>query len=919
MSATNSWHEASAKNPCPICGGKQWCRYSEDMTIACCRKQESHPTWGRGRQKSDKNGDTYFVYQLKPKSTDEQWDAPRYSLADGGGRLADADTLHRVYTALLDALSLTSDHIKALWARGYDEKPSALLKRGYRTLKGRRRRIAYRLVRAGFEADLPRVPGFHVVEEASGSRCWTVGGPSGLLFPVRDAAGRIIALSVRRDEQGDGGKYGWLSSRSKGGASPGSPIHVPEFEGDRTTVRVTEGALKANVATRLSGVLTIGLPGVSARRRAAKVLKEIGAKTARVAFDADACHNRNVARSLFTLVHHLRKRGFTVELEAWDEEDGKGIDDLLAAKKQPDVLKGDEVIAAVASIKAQAEAADPAPAGDGENEGGAKNGRPDIVVCMDEHATNDEAVFALAQDVSLYQRAGQLVRVVRDDSPAARGIRRPYGARIEALPEATLRERLTAAGRWVKIVISKGKEKKVRVHPPKWAISAVHNRADWPNVRHLEAVIEYPALRPDGTLLLATGYDPATGLLLEPKGELPAVLTSPTKDQAIAARDALFEVACDFPFQKPAHKASWLASVLTPLARFAFIGPAPLFLVEANCRGAGKGLLLNLLSQIVKGDNFTIATYTQDEDELRKRITALALAGDRLVLFDNLDGKFGNATLDAALTTTSWKDRLLGVNRVVEAPLYMTWYATGNNVAVGADTSRRICPIRLETDMERPEERKGFRFPNLIEHVNENRGRLLGAALTILRAYCVAGRPDQGLPAWGSFEGWSALVRGAVVWVGLPDPAEARVQLQEQSDTTAENMGVLLECWEKLDPDRSGLTTAEVVGTIYEKGAHAPPDWHAEMRAAIDGLVDRGDARRLGNRLRLFRRRIFSGRYIDHAGSAQRAIRWAVYPASTFRADNASYCGPRESVSLSESVVPNAHASAVPPDDSEVL
>jgi hypothetical protein len=552
----------------------------------------------------------------------------------------------------------------------------------------------------------------------------------------------------------------------------------------------------------------------------------------------------------------------------------------------------------------------PTPAGDGADGSGANGGRPDIVVCMDEHMTNDEAVFALARDPSLYQRAGQLVRVMRDDSPAARGIRRPYGPRIEAIPEATLRERLTAAGRWVKLVIVKGKEKKVRVHPPKWAIAAVSNRADWPKVRHLEAVIEYPALRPDGTLLLTPGYDAATGLLLEPKGELPAIPESPRKDQAIAARDALFEVVCDFPLQKPAHKASWLAAVLTPLARFAFAGPAPLFLVEASCRGAGKGLLLNCSSQIIRGDNFTVATYTQDEDELRKPITALALAGDRLVLFDNLDGKFGNATLDAALTTTSWKDRLLGVNRVIEAPLYMTWFATGNNVAVGADTSRRICPIRLETEFERPEERKGFRFPNLIEYVNENRDRLLGAALTILRAFCVAGRPDQDLPPWGSFEGWSALVRGAVVWVGMPDPAEARVQLQEQSDTTAESMSMLLENWEKMDPERSGLTTAELIGTLYEKGTHAPPAWHAEMRAAIDGLVGRGDATRLGYKLRSFRRRIFTGRYIDHAGSERRAIRWAAYPASTFRPDRPSSPAAREDDEDGEDTAPNAHAGA---------
>src|SRR5262249_15945777 len=120
------------------------------------------------------------------------------------------------------------------------------------------------------------------------------------------------------------------------------------------------------------------------------------------------------------------------------------------------------------------------------------------------------------------------------------------------------------------------------------------------------------------------------------------------------------------------------------------------------------------IARIVNGERFTVATYTDDENELRKRITSLALAGDKLVLFDNLDGKFGCAVLDAALTATNWEDRLLGVNRIVRAPLLMTWYATGNNVSIAADTARRVCHVRLESDIEHPEERQDFRHPNLL-------------------------------------------------------------------------------------------------------------------------------------------------------------------------------------------------------------
>jgi hypothetical protein len=400
----------------------------------------------------------------------------------------------------------------------------------------------------------------------------------------------------------------------------------------------------------------------------------------------------------------------------------------------------------------------------------------------------------------------------------------------------------------------------------------------------LEAVLDYAVLRLDGGILLKPGYDKDSGLLLH-AGELRfQVPDNPSRDDAIRARDKLLEVVEDFPFEKPVHRGAWMAALLTPLARFAFAGPTPLFLADANVRASGKGLLLNVIAKIITGQRFTIATYTDDENELRKRITALAVGGDRLVLFDNVVGNLGNGVLDAALTADSWSDRLLGMNKMYHGPLYCTWYATGNNVAISGDTPRRCCPIRLESSLERPEDRGDFRHPNLLAWVGEKRSELLSAALTILRAYCAAGKPDQNLPAWGSFEGWSALVRSAVVWVGLPDPREACLLLQNQADVAAQHMHVLLDCWEKMDPERKGLTAAEVIAMIYPKQPVAsPPAPHADLKSVLDAMLTKPDSRSLGNTLAHYRRRIFGERYIDHAGKRQGAVRWAVFPAVGFK------------------------------------
>ena len=62
---------------------------------------------------------------------------------------------------------------------------------------------------------------------------------------------------------------------------------------------------------------------------------------------------------------------------------------------------------------------------------------------------------------------------------------------------------------------------------------------------------------------------------------------------------------------------------------------------------------------------------------------------------------------------------------MAKSPLYMTWFATGNNVMIAADTARRVCHIRLESPCERPEERGGFRQPDLLAWIGENRAELL--------------------------------------------------------------------------------------------------------------------------------------------------------------------------------------------------
>jgi len=328
------WRTVSASRPCPKCGKPDWCRISEDGDYCACRRVND----GTGTVKQWRDGEAY-LYRLTPRpGPSERWPEPTCTHTASRGKRADAAALHRIYSELLKHLSLSPAHEQNLRDRGLT---GDLLAAGYRTLGANRRRAMQALIRAGLEKELPGVPGCFVTEK-DGRRCWTVSGKGGLLIPVRDIAGKIVALMLRLDGVTKD-KYRYLSTKPKGGVGPGAPVHVPLFDGDKTTVRVTEGVLKADVATSLSGMLTIGLHSVSSANRAAPLLKKLGAKVVRVAFDADCRRNHLVARQFEKLVSDLEVKGFTVELETWNEQDGKGIDDLLTNGHQPTVVQHDAV------------------------------------------------------------------------------------------------------------------------------------------------------------------------------------------------------------------------------------------------------------------------------------------------------------------------------------------------------------------------------------------------------------------------------------------------------------------------------------------------------------------------------------------------------------------------------------------------
>ncbi len=497
----------------------------------------------------------------------------------------------------------------------------------------------------------------------------------------------------------------------------------------------------------------------------------------------------------------------------------------------------------------------------------------------------DDAVAVLARrEANLFHRGGALVQVALspDDSTSSRPLHRPPEApAARQVLEPRMRELLAGHCEFLREYRSKAGVEWRPAHPPRWLARALLGRHEWPELPRLEGIVEGPVLRADGTVLQTSGHDPASGLYAAPSARFEAVPEQPTSGQVEDAVLRLTGAVCDFPFAGEAHFSAWLAALLTPLARFAFRGPSPVYLIDANVRGCGKSLLADVCHLIVTGRPAARMAYPRDETELKKAITAMALRARQMVVIDNVRGGFGSPTLDLALTATSWQDRLLGQSLDLELPLAMTWYVTANNVELRGDVARRCLHVRLESPDEKPEKRAGFRHPKLLEWLEGERRHLLPAALTLLSGYVAAGRPDQGLEPWGSFEGWSDLIRGTVVWAGLPDPALTRDSLESTADAETIALERLLDGLAEVLAPLGGRATARRILQELE----ASPAIHEKLRAAIEDVFFRLRAgelptpAQLGRKLRSLRGRILGGLRLQQGPKSRQGAVWSVEQA----------------------------------------
>jgi hypothetical protein len=476
---------------------------------------------------------------------------------------------------------------------------------------------------------------------------------------------------------------------------------------------------------------------------------------------------------------------------------------------------------------------------------------------------------------SIFVRGGMLARVVLDEL----GI--PV---IEQMDMARVRCRLTDVANFFTMRRSDGGFIQVGTFPPKQLAENILAQEEW-DLPPLAGIARSPILHPDGTICTQAGYDPISKLKYcpDPSLKLKAIPEFPCGEEVQACVDILLKVIEDFPFVDDASRANSLAILFSILMRTVIKGHVPLAVVDAPTQGTGKSMLIMVMATIAVGKVSSESIPTKkNEDEWRKKITSILIASSPFVLLDNIPD---NTTVDspmlaATLTSSEVSDRLLGSNRVITVPSRTVWAASGNNLRVTGDLPRRSYSIRVDSNVEIPWERTGFQIGDLMNFVKDNRGDLLSAALTIIRAWYTNGKPKASVPTLGSFQEWADTIGSVLAFAGIHGFLTNREQTQFIQDESLQEWIAFFNAW--WDRFGSRELTADDICRVVFPPKDSPVEYLEDplIQALPSPLVinrNQGDGsfkRSLGRQLSKLRGRIFNGRKLTDAGiNSNRHIR----------------------------------------------
>lgn len=483
------------------------------------------------------------------------------------------------------------------------------------------------------------------------------------------------------------------------------------------------------------------------------------------------------------------------------------------------------------------------------------------IVAGEIHRVVDAAERELAQSRRHYQRGGLIVTVVTDPGTRetkVQDVSQP--ALVRSLAGTALWERYDArAQNWQ------------RTDPPARHAGVLFDSTSYPHLPVLAGLARQPYLRPDGSLMTAAGYDVTTGMFGVFNARDFSIPDLPTRVEAETALALMADLLSEFSFACEVDRSAALTAMLTAAVRPS-LPVSPMFHVRAHMVGSGKSYLCELITAFATPQRGTPTGFPADDEECRKLLLAELLRAPAVVEFDNLTGDLvAHKSLCTALTSEYMSGRILGVSKTATVSTRALFLSSGNNVGPVQDMTRRCLTIRLSPQCEVPAART-FTRPDLVRDVLRERGRYVSAALTIIRAWIVAGKPKTECKALANYGDWSDLCRQPLLWLGCSDSTASVFEAMAE-DPDREILSRLLQAWFAV----FGKTEAMVRDAVRQ--AYALDAQQAELREVLRDIADeRGEInrRKLGWWIRRHAGRIVDGLRIVRATGNGSAERWRV-------------------------------------------
>lgn len=316
-------------------------------------------------------------------------------------------------------------------------------------------------------------------------------------------------------------------------------------------------------------------------------------------------------------------------------------------------------------------------------------------------------------------------------------------------------------------------------------------------LRELHVVTSTPRFSSNGELRLDGGYNYIDKSYYMKTIDIPVV-------EFDEAKALLKEMLCDFAFsdRESGKDETHAYSLLFAPPMINLIERFPLHAVSAKQERTGKSLLVESIISLYGVPTPTV--WPSDESEMSKKVTSILRSGPIFMFFDNIKQRIENSSVEACLTSNVFSDRILGRSEQISMPCKAPWVITGNNLSFGAEMMKRTVVCELNAHLEKPEERTGFKHPDLSIWIQENKGRLLGSVYSCICKWIKEGMPQyKGL--LGGFQSYASNMGGLLDFLGFSGFLKA--PFESSVDTETQKVLNFLEIWHQMAKNEPHLYT----------------------------------------------------------------------------------------------------------------